>query len=456
MAEIQNTFTETLIEDIPSYDTIDLNTTAMATISNGEGYEPLLPNMVCPYTGLCIKAEFKTTVTFDIVGPTGIVSKTLSIGDIVSIATWDGGSFKIYRGKVEMFVNRRIPSQTPRTLNFNNSQIPVALKVGLPNIQVIIDSSKAFESSKNAVQFNQIIAIEAYDYVYDMSIYEDDIKKIYTEWTTEISTNEKNKTEYSTIIPSGNIVPKSYHAPISNEGESSADLYAMGITFIEPVFFQFNTAVPRIFSIGDYIIAYLHKNLKAVDGRHQLLLTTESIDGTSYAIPRYSSLGTKCYTTQLEYKISPIGVSQYMLINGDIEIIDLIATQTVIFVDSNAITDTPIVQGSVIRNCIKHNGVVYALFRIGWVKLDDCLTYFNEQSQSIAASHIYCTMSKLSVNCLNSDTLIPEPDSIIVIPWSFVVVSYTLASEQDENSARIIRYVDCSVEIPQDDLVQVL
>lgn len=179
-------------EDIPNFGEMHLSYNYTLVNTNPE-LKSLIPGTIPPFTGLCISATKNQMYTFDIIRKDGIFRVTLCTGDVKSFATFDGGHFNIYKGKVLGF------TEAPDIRGINR------LHNTSPGLYIVIDSSKPFESKKHVIPVCQLIDIQEHDYKYDFSIYGVDIKKIYTDWVEELKLISKSTTESTVIVPSGNI-----------------------------------------------------------------------------------------------------------------------------------------------------------------------------------------------------------------------------------------------------------
>lgn len=144
----------------------------------------------CKRTGLVSYAIEVETYKIGIVRPKeGLINRTVSQGDIVSIATYDGGAFHVYTGKIIEFFENHI------------ARFPdIITDYGYTTMGIVIDVSKSFSSKIEIIDINTIIDIREKDYQYDFSIYGIDIKKIYTDWVQEDIEKKPN-----TIAPSDNL-----------------------------------------------------------------------------------------------------------------------------------------------------------------------------------------------------------------------------------------------------------
>ena len=87
-------------------------------------------------------------------------------------------------------------------------------------MHVVLDCSELLTAELESIPLNQIIDIEPYDFVYNFTIYEGNLKINYDDWfITRTSENilDKNFKEY-VYVPCGGIPPQTlYHEVIEHQ-----------------------------------------------------------------------------------------------------------------------------------------------------------------------------------------------------------------------------------------------
>lgn len=206
--------------------------------------ECFIKDAIHPYTGLVIQAQEKRAYDISFVKPyfengerkTRLVFRELVVGHFYSIATFDGWKYHIYRGllvcmpctvPVEETLNRKIYSHTipygldvmkryPQSVRKKSESEKITSK----HMHVVLDCSELLTAELESIPLNQIIDIEPYDFVYNFTIYEGNLKINYDDWfITRTSENilDKNFKEY-VYIPCGGIPPQTlYHEVIEHQ-----------------------------------------------------------------------------------------------------------------------------------------------------------------------------------------------------------------------------------------------
>lgn len=210
---------------------------------DGEGF---IKDAVHPYTGLVIQAQEKKAYDISFVKPyfedgerkTKLVFRELVTGHFYSIATYDGWKYHIYRGllicmpctiPVEKTLKRKIYSHSIPygldTMKCYPQSYDVRKKTDSENIQskhmhVVLDCSEFLNGEIESIPLCQIIDIESYDFVYDFTIYEGNLKIHYNDWfisRTTDTTVDKDYKEY-VYVPAGGIPPQTlYHEVIEHQ-----------------------------------------------------------------------------------------------------------------------------------------------------------------------------------------------------------------------------------------------
>lgn len=184
---------------------------------------------VYPYTGLVLQGVEKRAFNVSFVKPffdengkrhTQLFVKEVIEGHPMSIATFDGWNYHIYRGVCRYILTVDPPKSVngkllrPRTVPFGKNIIE---KEDLKNPQqdmisrnmkIILDCSRYNMGEIANIPINQIIDIEEPDYVYDFTIYEGGLKVFWDDWTNVEA--HTSVTAY-TYIPGGTDKPQTLH-----------------------------------------------------------------------------------------------------------------------------------------------------------------------------------------------------------------------------------------------------
>lgn len=208
----------------------------------GEGF---IKNAIHPYTGLVIQAQEKRAYDISFVKPyfdenkerkTRLVFRELVPGHFYSIATYDGWKYHIYRGllvctpctrPVSETLNRKVYSHSipygldvmksyPQSLRKKTSAEEIPSK----HMHIVLDTSEFLNGEIESIPLCQVIDIEPYDYTYNFTIYEGNLKVIYDDWfltRNDKSVIDKDYKEF-TYAPIGDIPPQAlYHEVIEHQ-----------------------------------------------------------------------------------------------------------------------------------------------------------------------------------------------------------------------------------------------
>lgn len=209
--------------------------------------ENFINGAVYPYTGLVIQAQEKRAYDISFVKPyfedgerkTRLLFRELVTGHFYSIATYDGWRYHIYRGllvcmpctrQVDEQVRRKVYSHSipygldtlydyPQNLSVRKKN-PVESEITSKHMHVVLDCSEFLNGELESIPLNQIIDVEPYDFTYDFTIYEGNLKVNYEDWfitrTSEIPTDIDF--EEFVYIPTGGILPQTlYHEVIEHQ-----------------------------------------------------------------------------------------------------------------------------------------------------------------------------------------------------------------------------------------------
>lgn len=207
----------------------------------GEGF---IKDAIHPYTGLAIQAQEKRAYDVSLVKPyfkdgerkTKLIFRELVPGHFYSIATYDGWKYHIYRGllvctpstrQVEDTLNRKVYSHSiPYGLNVMKKTPQMLRKKSGPekmpskHMHIVLDTSEFLNGEIASIPLCQVIDIEPYDFVYDFTIYEGNLKILFKDWF--VSRNDKcivqKEFEEFTYAPIGDIPPQVlYHEVIEHQ-----------------------------------------------------------------------------------------------------------------------------------------------------------------------------------------------------------------------------------------------
>lgn len=206
----------------------------------------LIDHTVFPYTGLTLQAVEKKSFDISFLKPKVINDNRqielhtveVTTGHLLSIATFDGNNYHIFRGlcidilKVEedpIQVRKVIPKSTPwgnpmlpTDENYKDiSQLAIPLNGDINknkqpfdntvsnlikrNVRIVLDTSENFKSSFECIPINQILDIQCYNYIYDFTIYEGNLKILWDDW---FQIQDKNDNKWKTYVPYGTELPQ--------------------------------------------------------------------------------------------------------------------------------------------------------------------------------------------------------------------------------------------------------
>ena len=198
--------------------------------------DKFIDKSIYPYTGLVLQAVEKRAFDISYVKPyienkkrkTRLIQKEIISGHLMSIATFDGWRYHIYRGKCITIVKTEPPKTKdgklirPRTVPFGNPMEETDLRksnineVLQKNLRIVLDTSSEFESSIDSIPINQVIDIQKYDYIYNFTIYEGGLKVFWDDWITV--PDKKHEGKWFTYVPGGDILPQNlYHEVIEHQ-----------------------------------------------------------------------------------------------------------------------------------------------------------------------------------------------------------------------------------------------
>ena len=191
---------------------------------------------ICDYTGLTVEAVEKRAYDISFIKPYWKDRKRLQrleireviTGHLISIATFDGWRYHIYRGKV-LTVLKTEPPRTPdgkrirpRVSPFGDCTEEIDLnkykqeQVLERNLHIVLDVSNPMEKRVASISVNQIIDIEKYDFIYDFNIYEQGLKVFWDDWFT-VPDKDKPGTWFTYVPADGELPQYLYHEVIEHQ-----------------------------------------------------------------------------------------------------------------------------------------------------------------------------------------------------------------------------------------------
>lgn len=203
---------------------------------NSDDRYRFIDRAICDYTGLTIEAVEKRAFDISFVKPywkdkkrhQRLVTREVISGHFVSIATFDGWKYHIYRGKV-VTILRTDPPRTPdgkrirpRVSPFGDCTEEIDLnkykqeQVLESNLHIVLDVSNPMDKRVASISVNQIIDIEKYDFIYDFNIYEQGLKVFWDDWFT-IPDKDKPGTWFTYVPADGELPQYLYHEVIEHQ-----------------------------------------------------------------------------------------------------------------------------------------------------------------------------------------------------------------------------------------------
>lgn len=189
-----------------------------------------------PYTGTVLQALEKKAFDISYVKPyyenherkTKLIRKEIITGHFMSIATYDGWKYHIYRGLcVDILKTNPVYSKNNRRLYtrsvpFGNPVVERDLKRNdieemiSKNVHIILDVSEPQRSEIAKIPVGQIIDIQHYNYIYNFTIYEGEFKLFWEDWVTTHC--KHNSVKFHTYVPFGDKNPQNlYHEVIEHQ-----------------------------------------------------------------------------------------------------------------------------------------------------------------------------------------------------------------------------------------------
>lgn len=179
------------------------------------------------YTGLTIQAQEKRAYDITFVKPywkdrkrkQKLVHREIITGHMISIATFDGWRYHIYRGKVLTILRTDPPRDKdgniirPRTVPYGKNVMEETdirkLKQEQTlstNLHIVLDVSDDMNRKIENISINQVIDIEKFDFIYDFNIYEEGLEVFWDDWFT-IPDKDKPGTWF-TYVPFEGALPQ--------------------------------------------------------------------------------------------------------------------------------------------------------------------------------------------------------------------------------------------------------
>ena len=203
---------------------------------NSDDRYRFIDKAVCDYTGLTIEAVEKRAFDISFIKPywkdkkrhQRLETREIVSGHFVSIATFDGWKYHIYRGKVVTVLKTEPPKSAdgkyirPRVSPFGDCTEEVDLnklkqeRVLERNLHIVLDVSNPMDKRIASIPVNQIIDIEKYDFIYDFNIYEQGLKVFWDDWFT-IPDKDKPGTWFTYVPADGELPQYLYHEVIEHQ-----------------------------------------------------------------------------------------------------------------------------------------------------------------------------------------------------------------------------------------------
>lgn len=203
---------------------------------NSDDRYRFIDKAVCDYTGLTIEAVEKRAFDISFIKPywkdkkrhQRLETREIVSGHFVSIATFDGWKYHIYRGKVITVLKTEPPKSVdgkyirPRVSPFGDCTEEVDLnklkqeRVLESNLHIVLDVSNPMDKRVASISVNQIIDIEKYDFIYDFNIYEQGLKVFWDDWFT-IPDKDKPGTWFTYVPADGELPQYLYHEVIEHQ-----------------------------------------------------------------------------------------------------------------------------------------------------------------------------------------------------------------------------------------------
>ena len=203
---------------------------------NSDDRYRFIDKAVCDYTGLTIEAVEKRAFDISFIKPywkdkkrhQRLETREIVSGHFVSIATFDGWKYHIYRGKVVTVLKTEPPKSAdgkyirPRVSPFGDCTEEVDLnklkqeRVLERNLHIVLDVSNPMDKRIASIPVNQIIDIEKYDFIYDFNIYEQGLKVFWDDWFT-VPDKDKPGTWFTYVPMEGAMPQYLYHEVIEHQ-----------------------------------------------------------------------------------------------------------------------------------------------------------------------------------------------------------------------------------------------
>ena len=203
---------------------------------NSDDRYRFIDKAVCDYTGLTIEAVEKRAFDISFIKPywkdkkryQRLETREIVSGHFVSIATFDGWKYHIYRGKVVTVLKTEPPKSAdgkyirPRVSPFGDCTEEVDLnklkqeRVLERNLHIVLDVSNPMDKRIASIPVNQIIDIEKYDFIYDFNVYEQGLKVFWDDWFT-VPDKDKHGTWFTYVPMEGAMPQYLYHEVIEHQ-----------------------------------------------------------------------------------------------------------------------------------------------------------------------------------------------------------------------------------------------
>ena len=247
----------------------------------GEDFDNFIDRASGDYTGLVLQCAEKKAYDISYIKPfyrNGELKMKLIVTEIVtghkiSIATFDGRNYHIYRGLVRYISAIKPPMKNGKRIYPINApfgykmQESVNLKENLHkltecNLKIVMDGSVVAGADLFTVSVNQIIDIQPYDHIYDFTIYEGGLKVFWDDWVDAYDSS-KLKDTY-TYIPGPSTHPQVLYYKVIEHQKIQP---AMFVKLDDNLY-----AARYIKSDGDYFLSILRKYDAHISSNDDILL----------------------------------------------------------------------------------------------------------------------------------------------------------------------------------------
>lgn len=210
--------------------------------------QTLFDDVVYKYTGLALQVREKKVFDISFLKPkytnlgkdrvVELKSREVITGHTISIATFDGWKYHIFRGLVRDIIkvdehsahiksdqitsgpygtrirtdNKVLQRGISESRGFYKNHLDTtALDLIKRNVRIVLDVSEPFKSKIECIPVNQIIDIEDYNFVYNFTIYEGRLNLLWKDWYQAI---DEKDSKWTTYVPFGYKYPQNLLHPV--------------------------------------------------------------------------------------------------------------------------------------------------------------------------------------------------------------------------------------------------